>query len=249
MKINDFAGTVVLITGGTSGIGEASALAFAERGAHVLVGGRDVDRGASIVRVIQAHGGTADFLPGNLHSAATARDFATRALAARDRVDVLINNAAIALGGSTPGMSEASIDLSLAVNVKVPFILVGELAPPMVARGKGAIVNVSSMRATASDPEMALYGATKAALNLLTKAWSEEFGPRGVRVNAVAPGATITPMTAHLPKERLDYFSQVPARRMASANEIASAIVYLASDDASFVHGAILPVDGGRTAR
>lgn len=244
----DFADKVVLMTGGTSGIGAATAREFARRGAHVLIGGRDLARGDSVVAELRAMGARAAFIRGALVDGASARDFAERAIREAGRVDVLVNNAAEAVSGTTPNMTEAEVDLGLAVNVKVPYLLVAALAPAMGARGGGAIINVTSMRAVDSDPTMGLYGASKAALNLLTGAWAKEFGPAGVRVNAVAPGATLTPLTEHLSSARIEHFRAVPAGRLATPEEIAHAIVFLASDGASFIHGVVLAVDGGRTA-
>jgi NAD(P)-dependent dehydrogenase (short-subunit alcohol dehydrogenase family) len=164
------------------------------------------------------------------------------------RVDVLVNNAGIFPFGPTAEMSEADIDRVYALNVKVPFVLVGQLAPQMAKRGRGAIVNVSSMVSTFGLPGMALYGSSKSALNLLTKAWAAEFGRNGVRVNEVLPGPTRTEGTEVM-GEGLDQIAALaPAGRVASPAEIAAAITYLASEDASFLHGVILPVDGGRTA-
>lgn len=118
----------------------------------------------------------------------------------------------------------------------------------MAERGSGAIVNVSTMAATLGFPETALYGSSKAAVNLLTKAWAAEYGPRGVRVNAVQPGPTRTEGTAGMGEDLDALAAQAPAGRPASPGEIAEAIAYLADDAASFVHGVVLPVDGGRTA-
>ena len=144
-------------------------------------------------------------------------------------------------------MAEDDIDAVFAINVKVPFVLVGELAPAMARRGKGAIVNVGTMAAEFGMAGTSLYGASKAALVLLTKAWAAEFGPNGVRVNAVNPGPTRTEGTAA--GAATDQLAALaPAGRPASPDEIAAAIIYLVSGDASFVHGAILAVDGGRTA-
>jgi NAD(P)-dependent dehydrogenase (short-subunit alcohol dehydrogenase family) len=118
----------------------------------------------------------------------------------------------------------------------------------MVLRGGGAIVNVSTMVASFGLPGMSAYGASKAALELLTKAWAAEYGPSGVRVNAVSPGPTRTPGTAPMGDGIDQLAATVPLGRAADANEIANAIVYLASDEASFINGAIVPVDGGRVA-
>ncbi len=140
------------------------------------------------------------------------------------------------------------MDEVFAVNVKAPFLLVGQLAPEMAKRGHGAIVNVSTMVAEFGMPGMALYGSSKAALELLTKSWAAEYGPSGVRVNAVSPGPTRTDGTAEMGEALDQLASAAPAGRPARPEEIASAIVYLASDEASFVQGVVLPVDGGRVA-
>jgi NAD(P)-dependent dehydrogenase (short-subunit alcohol dehydrogenase family) len=242
-------GSVALVTGATSGIGRATALALARRGAHVLVAGRDAARGEAVVAAIRDSGAKADFIAADLATTAAARDLARRAVdLGGGHVDILVNNAGIFPTGPTSAIAEEDIDAAFAVNVKAPFALVAELAPAMAARGKGAIVNVGTMAAEFGVPGMSLYGASKAALNLLTKAWAAEFGPSGVRVNAVNPGPTRTEGTAVM-GEVIDQFAALaPAGRTAAPAEIAAAIAYLASDEASFVHGAVLAVDGGRTA-
>ncbi len=151
--------------------------------------------------------------------------------------------------GPSNAATEAEFDETFAVNVKVPFFLVASLAPAMAERGWGSIVNVSTMVASFGQAGMALYGASRAALELLTKAWAAEYGPRGVRVNAVAPGPTRTRMMEGVPDEMVNHLAaQAPAGRVAEPEELAAAIVFLASDDASFVHGVTLAVDGGRVA-
>jgi NAD(P)-dependent dehydrogenase (short-subunit alcohol dehydrogenase family) len=244
----DLAGATALVTGSTSGIGRATALALARRGARIVVSGRDAARGKDVVDRIRAEGGTADFIAADLRDAASARDLARRSQETAGAIDILVNNAAIFPFGPTSETDEATIDRVYAINVKVPFVLVGELAPKMAERGKGAIVNLSSMVSEFGVAGMALYGSSKAALDLLTKSWAAEFGPKGVRVNAVSPGPTHTEGTAPM-GDAIDQMAAIaPAGRAASADEIAAAIVYLASDDASFVHGVVLSVDGGRNA-
>lgn len=150
--------------------------------------------------------------------------------------------------GPTSETTEETFDTVYATNVKVPFVLVAELAPKMADRGRGAIVNVSTMVANFGVAGMALYGSSKAALNLLTKAWAAEFGPKGVRVNAVSPGPTRTEGTAAMEDGLVQLAAAAPAGRPATPDEIADAIVFLVSPDASFVQGVVLPVDGGRLA-
>ena len=244
----DLNGRTALVTGATSGIGKATALALARRGARVLVSGRDEARGRSVVAAIRAEDGVADFLQAELNDADSTRKLAQRALEIAGHVDILINNAGIFPFGPTAQTSPDTFDGVYATNVRAPFILVGELAPKMAERGKGAIVNLSSMVGDFGMAGMALYGSTKAAINLLTKAWAAEFGPRGVRVNAVSPGPTVTEGTAAMGDGLAQIAAAAPAGHPATPEEIADAIVYLASDNASFVHGVVMPVDGGRAA-
>ena len=249
MTTSDLAGSTALVTGGTSGIGRAAAGLLAERGAHVLISGRDATRGDAAVSVIRAAGGKADFIAADLAEGKSVRALARQAIElGGGHVDILVNSAGVFPFGPTPDATDADIDLVYAVNVRAPFILVGKLAPTMAARGHGAIVNVLTMVAHFGVAGMGLYGSSKAALMLLTKAWAAEFGPSGVRVNAVSPGPTRTEGTEAM-GDQLDQLAAVaPAGRPAAPEEIASAISYLAGDQASFVHGAVLDVDGGRNA-
>jgi len=238
-----------LITGGTSGIGRATANKLAQLGIYVLVVGRNPERGKKTIDEIRAAGGKADFIASDLHDAASARDVANRAIElGNGHVDILINNAGIYPFGPTQEMTEEQFDHVFSINVKVPYFLVAELAPLMVKRGNGAIVNLSTMVADYGAPGMTLYGSSKAAINLLTKTWAAEYGPSGVRVNVVSPGPTRTEGTDAMGESLVQLASQAPAGRPASADEIAEAIVFLATDRASFIYGAKLAVDGGRTA-
>ncbi len=245
----DLTSKTALVTGATSGIGKATAKALAAKGAFVAVSGRDKDRGQAVVDEIAAAGGSAVFVGADLVDGAAATDLAARATEALGgRVDILINNAGIFPFGPTPSIDETAFDQSYAVNVKAPWFLVAALAPAMAERGGGAIVNVSTMVADFGADGMGLYGSTKAALDLLTKSWAAEFGPKGVRINAIRPGPTRTEGTAVM-GEALDVLASLaPAGRPATPEEIAAGIVFLASEDASFVHGAVLAADGGRSA-
>jgi len=241
--------STAVITGGTSGIGRATANKLAQLGIHVLVVGRNSDRGEKTIDEIRAAGGKADFILSDLRDAASARAVAKRAVElGNGHVDILINNAGIYPFGPTHEMTEEAFDSVFSLNVKVPYFLVAELAPLMVKRGKGAIVNLSTMAADYGAPGMSLYGSSKAAINLLTKTWAAEYGPSGVRVNAVSPGPTRTEGTGAMGEGLEQLASQAPAGRPATADEIAEAIVFLATDRASFIYGAKLAVDGGRTA-
>ena len=238
-----------LITGGTSGIGRATAKKLAQLGIQVVVVGRNAERGKGTVEEIRAVGGKADFISSDLRDAASAREVAKRAIElGNGHVDILINNAGIYPFGPTQQMTEEQFDRVFSLNVKAPYFLVAELAPLMAERGKGAIVNLSTMVADYGAPGMSLYGSSKAAINLLTKTWAAEYGPRGVRVNVVVPGPTRTEGTNAMGEGLEQLAAQAPAGRPATADEIAEAIVFLATDRASFIYGAKLAVDGGRTA-
>ena len=239
-----FEGQTVLITGSTSGIGQAAAEAFAARGAEVVVSGRDLIRGAAVVDEITQAGGHARFIAADLGS---SDDLLRLARDAGD-VDVLVNNGGVFPFGATHETSPEEIRSVLEINVAAPFVLAGALAPGMVSRGRGAIVNVSTMVASFGMAGAAAYGSSKAAVELLTKAWAAEYGPSGGRVNAGAPGPTRTPGTDAMGEGFEAFVATVPLGRAAAPAEIANTIVYLASEEAAFINGAVVPVDGGRVA-
>jgi NAD(P)-dependent dehydrogenase (short-subunit alcohol dehydrogenase family) len=245
----DLTGKTALVTGATSGIGRATALALARAGATIAVSGRDAAKGQSVVDDITSAGGTAVFVAADLSQPGAATSLAASATERLGgRVDILVNNAGIFPFGPTASIDEPTVDAALDLNVKAPWFLVAALAPAMAERGGGAIVNITTMVAEFGSAGMGLYGSTKAALALLTKSWAAEFGPSGVRINAVSPGPTRTEGTAGMGEALDQLASLAPAGRPATPEEIASGIVYLVSDDASFVHGAVLAIDGGRAA-
>lgn len=243
-------GKTALVTGATSGIGQAIAEAFAREGAQVVIAGRNSQRGKAVVDGIHAAGGQATFLAADQASVEEVRRLAAEATDVLGHIDILVNNAGIFPSIPTEQTDEATFDATIATNVKGPFYLTAALVPQMAQRGSGKVINITSVVAHIGMAGSALYGASKAALTLLTRAWAAEFGPKGINVNAISPGLTRTPGAAST-QEKLDInllVSRLPARRAASPAEIAEAAVYLASDEANFVHGVTLPVDGGRTA-
>jgi NAD(P)-dependent dehydrogenase (short-subunit alcohol dehydrogenase family) len=241
-----------LVTGATSNIGRAIATAFAAEGAYVVVSGRSEPRGADVVAHIRGEGGRAEFIAADLDGSAQAsRQLAldaTRALGGH--IDVLVNNAGIFPGSSTATTDEETFDEVYAVNVKAPFFLTAAIAPGMAERGGGAIINLGSWIARLGIPVGSLYSSTKGAIETLTRAWAAEYGPRGVRVNAISPGVirsraldTSNGAGEH-PAEAM--MRGTPAGASGTPNAIAHAAVYLASDEAAFVHGTVIDVDGGR---
>jgi NAD(P)-dependent dehydrogenase (short-subunit alcohol dehydrogenase family) len=187
-------GKTALVTGGTSNIGRAIALAFAAEGAHVVVSGRSAERGAEVVDRIRAAGGRADFVAADLDGSRKAsRDLAaeaTRVLGGH--IDVLVNNAGIFPRTTTATTDEATFDEVYGVNVKAPYFLTGAVAPVMAAAGSGVIINLGSWIARLGIPS-ALYSSTKGAVETLTKAWAAEFGPAGVRSTPSPPASSAPP--------------------------------------------------------
>jgi NAD(P)-dependent dehydrogenase (short-subunit alcohol dehydrogenase family) len=238
----EFDGKTVLVTGATSGIGRETAKAFAARGARVIITGRDEQRGKNVLAEIDND--SARFVPADLSS----HEAVQRLIRDAGPADVLINDAGYWELGATAETSESGFDAMFAVNVKAPFFLTAAYAPQMAANGGGAIVNVSTMVAARGMAGMAAYGASKAALESLTRAWGAEYGPHGVRVNAVALGPTRTPAMDPLIHIVDDMVGAIPLRRAAESTEIAQAIVYLASEASSYITGAVVPVDAGRAA-
>jgi NAD(P)-dependent dehydrogenase (short-subunit alcohol dehydrogenase family) len=233
-----------LVTGATSGIGRAVALKLAEAGAEVIAAGRDPRRGADTVAAIEAEGGTASFVAADLNDVESVQRLAQEA----GDVDILINNAGIFPFAPTHETEVDDFDATFDTNVRGPFFLTAALAPRMAANGGGAIVNVATMVAHFGLPGASVYGASKAALVSLTQTWAAEYGPQGVRVNAVSAGTTRTEGTAVMGDGLDQLASTSPIGRPASPDEIAEAIVFLASPRSSYINGAVLPADGGRTA-
>jgi NAD(P)-dependent dehydrogenase (short-subunit alcohol dehydrogenase family) len=238
----DLTNQKALVTGATSGIGRAIALQLARDGAEVVVHGRDATRGAETVSEIVTAGGRARFVAADLGNPAEIRRLAKDA----GDIDILVNNAGLALFGPTAALDVERFDALFASNVRAPFYLVAALAPGMVARGKGSIINVGSMSGTIGLAGAAAYGATKAALASMTRAWAAEFSASGVRVNTVAGGPVHGTASDQNFIEGLGKTTAV--KRSAGPEEIAEVVAFLASPRSSYVTGATVAVDGGRTA-
>lgn len=244
------ASRTALVTGSTSNIGRSIATALAAAGAHVVLSGRDEDRGRAAVAAIRDRRGRADFVRADLDGTAQASRTLAEAAAERlgSRVEILINNAGIYPPSTVLTIDESTVDRIYAVNVKAPLFLTQAVVPTMIDAGSGVVINLGSWVARLGLPVGGVYASTKAAMESLTRSWSAEFGPYGVRVNAISPGVIRTPdldTAEDFPGETL--MATTPVGRAGHPDAIAAAAVYLASDDAAFVHGTVLDVDGGRT--
>ena len=239
---SNLAGKTALVTGATSGIGRAAAVQLASQGADVLVAGRNPERGAEVVAEIQKAGGRARFIAADLSTEAGISSLAVEAGA----VDVLVNNAGTAWFGPTQELTFDGYDAMFDGNVRSTYFLTAALIPGMVKRGGGSIINISSMAGKIGMPGGAAYGATKAAMSSMTQSWAAELASDGIRVNAVAPGPVYTAVQA--PEITAAVGESTAMKRAAQPEEIAESIGFLASPAASYITGAVLAVDGGRTA-
>ncbi|GAY19261.1 SDR family NAD(P)-dependent oxidoreductase [Mycobacterium sp. shizuoka-1] len=251
MNSSPLAGRSALVTGSTSGLGAGIAVALAEAGALVVVTGRTRSRGEQVVARIESDGGRAVFVPVDFSDGPEAvRELAATATdAAGGRLDILVNNVAtITAPAPTADVTAEEITAAFGVGVLTPFLLTGLIAPVMALRGEGAIINIGSIAGINGAAGSALYGATKASVHMLTKSWAAEYGPSGVRVNAVAPGPIATERSEEFAHGIAPILARIPSGRMSTVDEVASAVVFLAGPTAGNVHGAIWSVDGGTIA-
>ena len=251
-----FSGKVVLVTGGNSGIGAAIAKAFARNGATVAISGRDAKRGAEVAAAMARPGQPVEFFAVDLREPAAADRLIADVVTRLGRLDILVNNAGIHHRFGTLETTADQWIETIAVNLNAPFFLSRAAARVMKEQGGGIILNNASDLAFFTEVEKVSYCTSKAALAHMTKAMALDLAPHNIRVNAVAPGDTFTPLIEQkiaklgldIPAGKARLAAPVPLKRLADTDEIAEAFLFLASDDAGYVTGATLSVDGGTSA-
>jgi len=248
-------GKVALITGGTSGIGRATAIRFAEEGAKVAITGRNPERGEQVVQDIVASGGEALFIRSDVRKAEDCRQAVNLTLERFGRIDVLFNNAGVFHPKSIPDCTEEEWDETIDSSLKGAFLMSKYVLPSMIERGSGSIIHTSSGWGILGGDKAAAYCAAKGGLIVMAKAMAIDHGPDGIRVNCVCPGDVQTPMLHDDAEKRGmswdDYAAgaaERPLGRSGTAEDIADAVLFLASDESSFVTGDALVVDGGGVA-
>jgi NAD(P)-dependent dehydrogenase (short-subunit alcohol dehydrogenase family) len=246
---------VALITGGTSGIGRATSILFAQEGAKIAVSGRNEGRGQDVVKEITAAGGEAVFIRTDVRSADECCRTVEKTVDTFGRIDILFNNAGVWFPATVPDCTEEEWDLTLDVNLKGAYLMSKYAIPKMVDRGGGVIIHNGSGWGLVGGAAAASYCASKGGIVLLTRAMAIDHGRQGIRVNCICPGDVETPMLTDDARNRdipwedyRDEASQRPMGRIGTPDEIARATLFLASDDSSFMTGASLVVDGGGVA-
>lgn len=246
--MNRLEGKVAVVTGGTSGIGKATAIRFAQEGADVIVWARNPQKGNDFVQEVKNMGYTISFMPVDVSNFKNVEEAANKVKELKGGCDILINDAGITndstLKKMTPEIWQSVID----INLTGTFNCIKCISPMMLEKGWGRIVNVSSVVGLYGNFGQTNYVATKAGIIGMTKTLGRELGRKGITVNAVAPGFIATDMVAKMPKEVLDgMVAKVPVGRLGTPEDIAAMFAFLASDEAAYVNGATLSVDGGMT--
>ena len=246
-----FENQVVLITGGGSGIGREMALRFASEGASLVIADRHLDAAQGTVELIESDGGSAIATETDVSQADQVEAMAARALEHYGRVDILVNNAGLSVGDAILDFDEAAWDLNVDVVLKAVYLCSRALLPQMIERGSGNILNIASVNGMMAIGESA-YSAAKAGMINLTGNMAIHYGDKGVRVNCIAPGTIKTPIWDERLRETPDAMDHIvpwyPLGRVGTPEDVAKAALFLCSDDASWITGITLPVDGGLTA-
>jgi 3-oxoacyl-[acyl-carrier protein] reductase len=245
MRLQD---KVAIITGGANGIGRETALLFAKNGAKLVIADFDETNGGRTVEEIRAQGGEAEFVKVDVSNGDDVERMVAVAVERFGRIDVLVNNAGITRDGFLTKTDKAMWDQVIAINLTGVFQCTQAAVKVMLEQGSGVVLNAASVVALYGNIGQTNYAATKAGVIGLTKTWAKELGPKGIRVNAVAPGFIVTAMTDKVPEKVLSAMKEkTPLRRLGQPIDIAYAYLFLASDEASFINGAVLSVDGGLT--
>lgn len=248
---------VALVTGGTSGIGAASAILFAHEGAKVALTGRRAAEGEEVVAKIKASGGEAIFIQADLNDTASIPSAITKVVEAYGRLDVAFNNAGTGTGGPLESMVETEWDRVIDTNLKAGYFCLKAEAEQMKRHGSGSILFNGSVLAGIAFPGSSIYSASKGGITSLARAAAVELGPQGIRVNSINPSITRTPLTSGM-ISKADNGSEshpfaplgsIPLGRLAEPEEIAQAAAFLLSDRASYINGHALVIDGGQSAR
>ncbi len=238
-------GKTAIITGGARGIGKETALTFIREGAKVMLADFDEAKGHDTMSELQSFG-EADFVQVDVTSREQVENMVSRARERFGAIDILVNNAGITSDGFLVSMQEQQWESVIDVNLKGTFLCTQAAVKVMLDQAKGCVLNASSVVGVYGNIGQSNYIASKSGVIGLTKGWAKELGPKGIRVNAVAPGFIITDMTAKVPDKVLDAMkSKTPLKRLGLPEDVAKAYLFLASDDAAFINGQVLGVDGG----
>lgn len=237
---------VAIITGGSNGIGKATAIKFAREGAHIAIWDVQEEKGQALIKTLLETGAKAVFYKVNTADAVMVKEAVAAVMKDFGKIDILINNAGILRDATLLKMTEEQFDTVLDVNLKGVFNCTKAVAPTMIANGYGRIVQASSVVALYGNFGQTNYVASKSGIIGMTKVWARELGRKGITVNAVAPGFIATEMIETIPENIMTAMKEkVPANRMGTVEEVANVYLFLASDEASFVNGAVISVDGG----
>ncbi|HVP79654.1 MAG TPA: glucose 1-dehydrogenase [Thermodesulfobacteriota bacterium] len=241
-------GKTALVTGASKGLGRHAALSLAHSGADLIVTGRNKEELEDLVTAIKALGRKAEALTANLENVSEATQLARKCLEMTSRVDILVNNAGVSYPQNAIDVTEEKWDKTFSVNLKSLFFLTQEIGKSMIQRGSGKIINMASNAGVIGLEAHAVYCSTKGALILLTRVLALEWGPKGINVNAIAPGVTLTPMVERAftdPVRRAEILKQMPIGRFGKPVDVSGAVVFLSSSASDMVNGETLVIDGG----